>query len=401
MALQASFSQVRDMTKRAPRGEYASPGEFTVTMQVGDQGERLNQLAGRAVYVDAIRTVAIVGVILLHAAGRWTIASQEMIQMSPLQSTSWAVVDVYQTLGVIGVPLFLMLTGALLLQPEKKDESLKVFFKKRWARIGVPTLFWGVAYFVWDFLVQHIEFSSRTFVQGILNGPYTQFWYLYVLVGLYLLTPILRKLIGQVDETIMKYFAILWFVGAAVMPFFVLLTSFQLNGNVFTVTGYVGYYVLGAYLVTVRMRRRTISILMILGVALTAIGTYVLAATVGGTDMYFFQQYLSPTIILASVMMFMMFLTVKPPSFQTQIAIPVVSTGNKLIGVISENTFPIFLLHVMVIESIQKGYFGFTINRDVLNPVIEVPLLTAIVFFSCLGIILLLKKVPYVKRVIG
>ena len=123
--------------------------------------EKLNQLSGRAVYVDLIRTVAMVGVILLHAAGQWIITSQEMNQLNPLEITRWAVVDIYQTLGVIAVPLFLMLTGALLLQPEKKNESLSVFFKKRWARIGLPFFFWAAVYFVWDFLVQNIPFSFR------------------------------------------------------------------------------------------------------------------------------------------------------------------------------------------------------------------------------------------------
>ena len=381
----------------SPEEEYSAE-KLRVAAHAEVKAEKTNQLRGRPVYVDLIRTVAMVGVLLLHAAGRFTISSQEMSQLNPLETTRWAVVDVYQTLGVVGVPLFLMLTGALLLQPEKKDESLGVFFRKRWARIGLPSLFWGVAYFAWDFLVQHIEFSPRTFVQGILNGPYTQFWYLYVLVGLYLLTPILRKFIGQVDETIMKYFVAVWFAGVAVIPLFELLTKFQLNGNVFTLTGYIGYFVLGAYLVTVQMRRSTLSVLVILGVALTAVGTYVLAATVGGTDMYFFQQYLSPTMILASVTVFLLLLTVKPPSVQMESS---PSKATKFIRVVSENTFPIFLLHVMIIESIQKGYFGFAINRDTFNPVFEVPLLTVIVFFVCLAIILLLKKIPYMSKLVG
>jgi hypothetical protein len=45
---------------------------------------------------------------------------------------------------------------------------------------------------------------------------------------------------------------------------------------------------------------------LLLGVALTAIGTYALAATIGGTEMYFFQQYFSPTIILTSVATFLL-----------------------------------------------------------------------------------------------
>ncbi len=90
--------------------------------------DKLNQIRGRAVYVDLIRTVAMVGVILLHASGRWTVTSQEMNQMNQLEFTSWGVVSIYQSFAVMGVPLFLMLTGALLLQPEKND-TLGVFLR--------------------------------------------------------------------------------------------------------------------------------------------------------------------------------------------------------------------------------------------------------------------------------
>jgi surface polysaccharide O-acyltransferase-like enzyme len=360
--------------------------------------DKLNQIRGRAVYIDLIRTVAMVGVILLHAAGRFTVTIQEMGQMNPSEITCWGVVNVYQSLAApIGVPLFLMLTGALLLQPEKTD-TLSVFFKKRWARIGLPSLFWFAAYFAWDFLVQGIPFTAGAIVQGILNGPYTQMWYMYVLVGLYLLTPILRIFMAHADQTMIKYFVLLWVLGVAILPFFDLLSPFQLNSNVFAMTGYVGFFVLGAYLSTVNMQRSKLSIFIILGIALTAIGTYVLAATVGGTEMYFFQQYFSPTVILVAVMMFTLLFTVQPPSVQED-SNP--SKAHKLIQLISQNTLGIFFIHVMIIESIQLGYFGFTLNSNTLNPIIEVPLLTAIVLFASLAIILLLKKIPHLEKLIG
>jgi surface polysaccharide O-acyltransferase-like enzyme len=61
----------------------------------------------------------------------------------------------------------------------------------------------------------------------------------------------------------------------------------------------------------------------------------------------------------------------------------------------------IFFLHVMVLESIENGYLGFAINRNTLNPIIEAPLMTVIVLFATLAIILLLKKIPYMNRLIG
>ncbi|HYA77819.1 MAG TPA: acyltransferase family protein, partial [Verrucomicrobiae bacterium] len=194
-------------------------------------------------------------------------------------------------------------------------------------------------------------------------------------------------------------FVVLWFLGVAVIPLFGLLSStYQLNTNVFTITGFVGYFVLGTYLLTVQARRSTLSIFMILGIALTAITTYVLAATVGGTEMYTFQQYLSPTLILASIMVFLLLVKIPTPSVQKEVS---PSKGNKLIKIISENTLAIFLFHVIVLESLQNGYLGFAINNNTINPIIGVPLLTTIVLFVSLAIILLLKKVPYLKKLIG
>jgi surface polysaccharide O-acyltransferase-like enzyme len=341
------------------------------------------------------------GVILLHAAGRFTVTPQQLGAMNPAEMAQWSIINIYQSVAVpLGVPLFVMLTGGLLLQPDKTD-TLRTFWKKRWVRIGLPTLFWGAAYFAWDFLVQKIPFTSSVIIQGILNGPYTQLWYIYVLLGLYLITPVLRVFVNHADMSLIKYFVIIWVVGVAILPFIGLFTTYALNANVFTVTGYVGFFILGTYLSTVQVRRQTLSILILLGVALTAIGTYALATTGGSADMYLFQQYFSPTIILTSVMVFLLLLTVKPPSAQKENSPSKPSKVNKLIKVISENTLGIFFIHVMIIESIQKGYLGFAINRDTFSPIIEVPLLTVIVLFASLAIILILKQVPYLKRLIG
>jgi surface polysaccharide O-acyltransferase-like enzyme len=342
--------------------------------------------------VDLIRTVAMVAVILLHAANDLTIQ-----HLDQLEIFRWLTVDVYQSAGRMGVPLFLMLTGALLLQPSKKD-SLNVFFKKRWARIGIPFLFWGAAFFAWDFLVKQQTFTSSFIIQGVLSGPYYHFWYIYMLVGLYLLTPILRLITANADGKIMKYFVVLWFVGASVAPLAGLFTSYHLDGNVFTITSLVGYFILGTYLLTVKISRRTLFALISLGIGLTAIGTYAMAATIGGGRMYFFQEYLSPTMIFTTIVLFLLLNTVKPPLNRKNVGH---SKVNTLLNLISVNTLPVFFLHVIVLETIQLGYLGFALNGNVVNSIIGVPLMTVIVLFICLAIIVPLKKVPFVAKIIG
>lgn len=367
--------------------------------------------------MDLIRTVAIVGVILLHAADDLTVQKMDWFEI-----IRWNTVDFYQSVGRLGVPLFLLLTGALLLQPSKLTEPLGLFFKKRLARIGLPFIFWGAAYFAWDFLVVHNinnqPISTNSIIQGVLTGPYYQFWYLYLLLGLYLLTPILRVIMAHASRDIVKYILVLWFLGAAVIPVIALVTPLHLDTNVLTITGYVGYFILGAFLLTVHVSRSRLALYLTVGVFLTALGTYVIAATVGGGEMFFFQGYLSPTIILAACSLFLLLIAIQTPtSIQAAQAPsnpgkalnlkdissdpPAASNGRKLLAVISANTLPLFLFHVMILETIQYGYLGFAMNGNTLNSVVEVPLNTVITLFVTLGIILALKKVPILKKLVG
>jgi surface polysaccharide O-acyltransferase-like enzyme len=92
--------------------------------------------------VDLIRTVAIILVVLVHATGfPYHIPGE----ITPTVIWNWWTIDVYGAVAYLAVPLFIMLSGALLLDPARADESMKVFFKKRFARIGLPMIFWTIA----------------------------------------------------------------------------------------------------------------------------------------------------------------------------------------------------------------------------------------------------------------
>jgi len=122
----------------------------------------------------------------------------------------------YDSIARSAVPLFVMLTGALLLQPNKVDEPLGVFFKKRWNRIGINVIFWGAIFFAWDFLVRGQSLSVVSILQGVFAGPYVHFWYVYILIGLYLITPLLRVVVAHADWRIIRYFLIIWFIGTGI-----------------------------------------------------------------------------------------------------------------------------------------------------------------------------------------
>jgi surface polysaccharide O-acyltransferase-like enzyme len=346
--------------------------------------------------VDLVRTVAIVFIIWLHAANE-----PHQIITLPLMSQAeiwrWWTVNIYDSFTRIGVPLFVMLTGALLLQPSK-NEPLGVFFRKRFARIGLPFLFWGVAYFAYDFLANHQAFSWDFIVQGILTGPYYHFWYLYMLLGLYLITPILRIIIAHADRQLLRYFALIWLMGIIIVPIPTYFGSYHLDANLLTIPWWLGYFFVGAYLTKVKIDRSLLYILLTIGCVLTAVGTYLVTLLVGGGMSLFFQDYFSPTIILASIAFFTLLLSVRTHSAQVETSHTKI---NWLIHQISQNTLGIYLFHVMVLETLNNGFLGFRLSANLLLPAVEVPIVTLVTLFICLGFMIPAKKVPLLNRLIG
>lgn len=348
--------------------------------------------------VDLIRTIAIVLVILLHASIE---PYPNVDLMSPQGVQIWWASNIYNSIAIVCIPLFVMLTGSLLLQPSKCDEPLRVFFKKRWRRIGIPVLFWGIVFFAWDFLVKGQSLTAVFLLQGILAGPYVHFWYLYALIGLYLITPVVRVVVANAKWEIIKYFLVLWFVGTGVVSLLTFSVSISpqtvwFKDNVFIFTGLIGYYIFGAYLQRLRINRAILFAGFILSTIGTILGTYFVIGTLGAVYGRFFLDSSSLSVIIASISLFLLLATI--PNAKGQNRFPY---SNRMLKVISENSLPIYLFHLIVLETLQSGYLGFKLSVTTLNPLIEIPLLTALTLVICLAIIVPLKKLPYVKRIIG
>jgi surface polysaccharide O-acyltransferase-like enzyme len=353
---------------------------------------------GIALPVDLIRTVAIVLVILLHASIE---AIPNLDIMSPQGLQLWWTSNVYNSIARTAVPLFIILTGALLLQPSKADEPLRLFFKKRWNRIGVPVVFWAFVFFVWDFTVRGQTLTFTSIAQGVLAGPYVHFWYVYVLVGLYLITPLIRVIVAHADWRIIRYFLILWFVGTGVVSVFTLASAISpqivwFRDTVFVFTGLIGYFLLGAYITRLQIRRSLLYLGLFTGTVFTIIGTYFLVGILGEVYSQFFLDASSFSVIIASVALFLLLAAISNQTIERRLP-----RGSRVLKVISQNTLPIYLFHVIVLESLQKGYLGFKISVTNIAPVVEVPLITAVTLFICLAFIVPLKKLPYMKRIVG
>jgi surface polysaccharide O-acyltransferase-like enzyme len=342
-------------------------------------------------FVDIVRASGIFLVLLLHI-------STQPVAVPPSVSVdlAWWTSDFFNTIARPSVPLFVMLSGYLLLQPEKVNEPLKEFFKKRWARIGIPLIFWGAIYSIWIILFDGAHFSMDFLVYNMLNGPYVTFWYLYMLIGLYLLTPILRVLVAYASDHVMKLLLAVWFVGSGLIPVAIAF-GVSLSSQVFTFPGWIGYFLLGAYLVKMKTKPKRWKLLALLAVGFA--WTFFAEAFMminAGPYLYIFYDYLTANVIVASIALFLLVTSVSDKSYEK---LP--SGAKKVIHLISVYSLPIYLFHMLLVEAFEKGLFGFNLNIMTLNPIIMTPLLTVIVLFLSLGAVVTMKQVPVLKRLIG
>ena len=100
----------------------------------------------RQLDLDLVRTVAIFGTVLIHATAvggfNWAFGS-----------AAWTANLFWSSLLRCAVPLFLMCSGALFLDPGR-DLPLKTLWGKYMFRIAVALVFWATAYLVWGLLLQ-------------------------------------------------------------------------------------------------------------------------------------------------------------------------------------------------------------------------------------------------------
>lgn len=136
---------------------------------------------------DAIRLFAVVAIVVLHTAANG-------VTRLLLGSPDWWLANFLDSAARAGVPLFLMLTGALLLN--RPVEPATQFYRRRFHKLGMPLLLWSAFYLIWSALkakVKQQPYQLDQAVDALLSGtPYFHLWFIFMLAGVYLVLPWLR-----------------------------------------------------------------------------------------------------------------------------------------------------------------------------------------------------------------
>lgn len=196
------------------------------------------------------------------------------------------------------VPLFVMITGALLL-PVRGDTS--VFYRKRISRVFWPFLIWSILYNLFPWITGLLGFSSDVILDFF---PYSgeevtrqslaislkyiaeiplnfsivdvHMWYIYLLIGLYLYMPIFSAWVEKASEKAKLWFLVAWGV-STLLPYYYQFVSPYIWGGcswnsfnmLYSFAGFNGYLLLGHYL---RNRDWELSKVLLIGIPMLVIG---------------------------------------------------------------------------------------------------------------------------------
>jgi len=296
-------------------------------------------------YFDILRVLSMFGVIFMHVAA------------APLRAgmgRAWPFFHIPTSFFFTAVPIFFMISGALLLSDPRTRDALP-FYRRHLPKLIVPLAVWSVLTLLGRFLTQ----SGYTWTQfgkalvTIPAGPViTPLWFVYTLLPIYLLAPFLKAMFDALDTRGRAVLAAL--IGAVslceTLQVFLPaglrgVVGIDVLDKLFLLNGYLGYFLLG-YLLHSTKRRfsvRALALTAAFDFALIVADTWRLSALAGRYTQRLQGQNLFCMVLLAVCV----FLLLKETCYHFG---PGRRWWKSLLRRLSPLSFGVYLMHGLVLQ---------------------------------------------------
>ena len=327
----------------------------------------------RDVSLDFLRILACLMVVVMHAQPS---TSQE--------SSLWLSFSSYATVPCIG--LFFMISGALRLSRPITD--CRNYLKEIFRRIVVPVVWWNVVFGVVETLQKGASWSDLTIYQFLLRLNNPTLWFIFPLLGLYLLTPILQPWLQTNSRAQQRGYLMLWMCTLCLpwlKPF--LPIEEGVRSVFYYFSGYVGYYLLGYYLHQHCSKQSRFFFVAFIGAWM--VPTVIKLANIQ-VDFYEMFWYLS--IFAVAQCVFWMKIS------QTRLLQRWLTRYNKNITRIARLSFGIYLVHWGFILCLRNVPFSFS---SFLPFPLQHLTATILVFLASLVVAWLFQQNKWTRQLIG
>ena len=281
------------------------------------------------------------------------------------------------------VPVFVMVSGALLLS--RPIDSPPEFYRRRAARRLVPLVVWTVVYLAlrayWARGIDMADLATSV-ITGV---PYYHLWYLYMLLGLYLMTPFIHRFVASASTALRTWFVMIAFAIASLDDIGSHLSPGGAAVFLVMFLPFVPYFVAGHLLRDMPASSPAATLLA------TAGGCAAGIAIVGGLMVprwdhiawEVMYSYLNPLVIVMSLCVFRFGIS-QPLKSQ-----PAAAWVQRLAPL----TLGIYLIHPLWLELLRRvGLYG-----SALHPAVGIPATTLVAFSLSAASTALLGSLPYVR----
>lgn len=345
-------------------------------------------------WVDVLRVFAIAAVVMVH------VSADIITEWSSTARSGWWAANFYDSLARGAVPVFVMISGALLLS---QTESYRDFFRKRLQRILIPFVAWTVFYLLWRKCFYEPQMGFQEAVRRIANGEvHFHLWFLYLIAGLYLMAPFLRIFAAHAGRRDMAYFLGLCFFIASLVPFWERLddlffhTGIRFRIPVEAAQGFIGYFLLGLFL----LRESKPSFLPWAGLAWFAafltcfIGSGWIVFRRGQFPALFYDN-MAPNVVFYAASFFVIVKETVP-----RIEARLNAAARRCLLSLSSASFGIYLIHPVFIDIFNHGRLGFVLKPAMGHPAGSIPLTAAVIYLCSYGAVWGMKKIPGLRSTV-
>lgn len=341
----------------------------------------------RIYYLEVLRAVAALAVVALHLSSvNW---------YGYIGSFNWIVFTVIAGTMRFCVPIFFMISGALFLRRDK-EVPIRKMYRKNIFRMIVFLIFWAFLYQIYQLYTGQAEGNMvLTAVKNIIKGDVSvHLWFVYAIIGIYILIPVLKVFTDHADKRQLIYFLVIIFVMIGIVPVMrqsswigirIILTNFD-KLCFGSMGSYIGYVLLGHYLYTYDFSKRGRYVVYAAGIAgvIFTILITIYRCVSGNTCDETYFNYVMPNVALWSMAVFVF--------FKNACAQEGRMAG--LVGYLSDISLGIYGIHLLIIFFLQN----LGLSTLSFNALLSVPVLYILVMVISMVIVSLLKKVPLLRK---
>lgn len=339
-------------------------------------------------YLRAVRVVSCIAVVFLHTYFSAVSFADGTYQKAAVLSV--------RNFCEFSVPLFMMVTGALLLPPQK-EITYKKIFGRYILRIALTLLIFSLIFQITDDALSG-TLSLFTITDGLrdaaLGTGWKHMWYLYLIIAVYIMLPFYRKISASSGRRDMIYLLSVYFVFLCVIPAIETAADIELPFYICVFTVYPLYLFAGYAIEKEIIKLNTAASLIIFiissaaGILLTIYGVLKESTSL----LSLASNYSFPSVCLQSLSFFALARNISLKKSK-KIFFPV----KKIICEADKCTFGIYLIHMIFLKVL---FSSLDINPFEHGGMILLAAAAAAVFILSFGVVWLLKKIPLLKKIV-